>query len=127
MEDSTVCLSKCLMSPSCCITRHEEYTRLPPLPPSCGRERAGSGSGSGSGSSSSRNGSNRSRRLWRRLLWRLVRESNKCINGCSSNNKMRPPPLTFQYDAVSYSQNFDEGCHAEDCQYIQRFSPVIIR
>lgn len=20
-------------------------------------------------------------------------------------------PLSFQYDAVSYSQNFDEGCH----------------
>lgn len=111
MEDSSVYLSKCLMSP-CCIPRHEEYSRLPPPPrPPCDGGRS--------------SGSNRSRRLWRKLLWRLVRESNKCIN--RRCNKVRTPALTFQYDAVSYSQNFDEGFHNEDYQYLQRFSPVVIR
>ncbi|GFY81097.1 hypothetical protein Acr_01g0009060 [Actinidia rufa] len=58
---------------------------------------------------------NRSRR-WRRLIKRLVRES-KSIYG---SNK---PPI-FQYDAVSYSQNFDEGCHKED-QY--HHCPHVVR
>uniref|UniRef100_A0A5B7CB05 Uncharacterized protein n=1 Tax=Davidia involucrata TaxID=16924 RepID=A0A5B7CB05_DAVIN len=44
-------------------------------------------------------------RRWRKLLKRLVRES-KSIYGSK--------PLTFQYDAESYSQNFDEGLHKEE-------------
>ncbi|KAL2940341.1 putative formate dehydrogenase YrhE [Bienertia sinuspersici] len=103
------------MSPSCCIPRHEEYARLPPAPTKGGE----------------RNGESRSRRLWRRMIYRVVRESNKCFYRCNNNNnnnKLRNNPhLTFQYDAVSYSQNFDEGCHTDDYQYFQRFSPVIIK
>ncbi|KAK8492432.1 hypothetical protein V6N13_123917 [Hibiscus sabdariffa] len=46
------------------------------------------------------------RRRWRNLLRRLVRSS---IYGSKA------PPLSFHYDAVSYSQNFDEGtCHREE-------------
>nr|DAD40874.1 TPA_asm: hypothetical protein HUJ06_015197 [Nelumbo nucifera] len=37
---------------------------------------------------------------WRNLLRRLVRESKSIY---------RSKPLTFHYDAVSYSQNFDDG------------------
>ncbi|KAL2527869.1 uncharacterized protein Fot_20470 [Forsythia ovata] len=48
---------------------------------------------------------NRSRRL-RKLLRKLVKDS-KSIYGSSK-------PLTFQYDAVSYSQNFDDGCHKDE-------------
>ncbi|XP_059641276.1 uncharacterized protein LOC132283355 [Cornus florida] len=44
-------------------------------------------------------------RKWRKLIKKLVKES-KSIYGSK--------PLTFQYDAVSYSQNFDEGCHHQD-------------
>ncbi|KAA8546648.1 hypothetical protein F0562_003121 [Nyssa sinensis] len=44
-------------------------------------------------------------RRWRKLIKMLVRES-KSIYGSK--------PLTFQYDAVSYSQNFDDGCHSEE-------------
>ncbi|KAL0381465.1 UNVERIFIED_CONTAM: hypothetical protein Sangu_0210800 [Sesamum angustifolium] len=47
----------------------------------------------------------RSRRL-RKLLRKIVKES-RSIYGA-------PKPLTFQYDAVSYSQNFDDGCHRDD-------------
>lgn len=119
MGDSSIYMSKCLMSPSCCIPRHEEYSRLPP-PLSGGRDRDGS---SGSSSSSSSNRSRRARRLWRKVIWRLLKESNKCIY----DNKIKTPPLTFQYDAVSYSQNFDEGCHTQDYQYLQRFSPAVFR
>ncbi|KAF8370032.1 hypothetical protein HHK36_031930 [Tetracentron sinense] len=59
-------------------------------------------------------GTNRSRR-WRNLLRRLVRES-KSIYGSK--------PLTFHYDAVSYSQNFDDGCHNEESS---RCSGVLLR
>ncbi|CAO2828709.1 unnamed protein product [Amaranthus hypochondriacus] len=110
MKDSSLYLSKCLMSPTCCIPSHEEYARLPPPRPPSNGGRGG--------------GNNRSRRLWRKLLWRLMRESNNCIN---NNNKVRSPTLTFKYDAISYSQNFDEGFHTQDYPYHQRFSPVIIR
>ncbi|PIN21396.1 hypothetical protein CDL12_05899 [Handroanthus impetiginosus] len=50
--------------------------------------------------------SHRYRRL-RRLLRKIVNESKISIYGTSK-------PITFQYDAVSYSQNFDEGCHRDD-------------
>ncbi|GMH24132.1 hypothetical protein Nepgr_025975 [Nepenthes gracilis] len=48
----------------------------------------------------------RSRWLWRKFLKRLVRESRSVYGS---------KPLTFKYDAVSYSQNFDEGRHGDDC------------
>ncbi|MED6218362.1 hypothetical protein PIB30_026055 [Stylosanthes scabra] len=43
---------------------------------------------------------------WRSILRRLMRESKTSLI-CRSNK-----PVSFQYDPVSYSQNFDEGtCH----------------
>ncbi|KAL5819938.1 hypothetical protein ACOSQ3_023897 [Xanthoceras sorbifolium] len=50
-------------------------------------------------------GSNKRGRRWRNLLRKLVRDG-KSIHGSKH--------LSFHYDAVSYSQNFDEGCHRED-------------
>jgi hypothetical protein len=41
---------------------------------------------------------------WRNLLRRLVRDGK---------NLYGSKPLSFHYDAVSYSQNFDDGCHNE--------------
>ncbi|KAG7968160.1 hypothetical protein I3843_08G138800 [Carya illinoinensis] len=43
---------------------------------------------------------------WRYLLRRLLRDSTKKF--------YRSKPLSFQYDAVSYSQNFDDGCHRNE-------------
>ncbi|KAL8266169.1 hypothetical protein R6Q59_003513 [Mikania micrantha] len=68
-----------------CIPVHEQYTRI-----------------------------NRTRfcdrwsRKWRNLINKLIRESKKSIYGSQ-------PPLTFRYDAVSYSQNFDDGNHRRIC------------
>ncbi|KAF7829257.1 uncharacterized protein G2W53_020421 [Senna tora] len=46
---------------------------------------------------------------WRNLLKRLMREGKTV---CGSK-----PHLSFQYDPVSYSQNFDDGdCHLHDHQ-----------
>ena len=42
------------------------------------------------------------RRKWRKMIKRLVREGKSIYVS---------KPSTFQYDAVSYSQNFDEGGH----------------
>ncbi|CAK9150621.1 unnamed protein product [Ilex paraguariensis] len=50
-------------------------------------------------------GADKRSRKWRNLLKKLVRES-KAIYGTK--------PLTYQYDAVSYSQNFDEGNHKDE-------------
>ncbi|KAK9284281.1 hypothetical protein L1049_023451 [Liquidambar formosana] len=72
----------CIMSPSC-LPAHEEYSRIHHCP----------------------GGNNRSRRSWRKLLKRIIREG-KSIYGSK--------PLTFHYDAVSYSQNFDDGSHDEE-------------
>ncbi|GMY12050.1 DNA polymerase zeta catalytic subunit like [Fagus crenata] len=47
---------------------------------------------------------NKRSRRWRNLLRRFVRESKSFYVS---------KPLSFHYDAVSYSQNFDEGCHNE--------------
>ena len=52
-------------------------------------------------------GGRRSGWRWRSFLWRLVRDSK--IGLCGSINHHKP--ISFHYDAVSYSQNFDEGCH----------------
>ncbi|KAL9229524.1 hypothetical protein vseg_004982 [Gypsophila vaccaria] len=117
MGDSpSLYFSKCLMSPTCYIPKHDDYSRLPPPPES------------GVGATSS----HRSRRLWHKLLRRLLKESNKCIyRSCSfnNNNKIKGScvraPVTFHYDAISYSQNFDEGCHTQDFNHVQRFSPLV--
>lgn len=77
------------MSPSC-VPVHEEYTRINII-----------NNGHGGGS----NG-NRSRRL-KKIIKKLMSE-RKNIYGS------RPTTLTFQYDAVSYSQNFDEGFHNDE-------------
>ncbi|KAJ4714603.1 DNA polymerase zeta catalytic subunit like [Melia azedarach] len=50
-------------------------------------------------------GSNKRGRRWRNFLRRLVRDG-KSMYGSKH--------LSFHYDAVSYSQNFDEGCHYEE-------------
>ncbi|KAL6220209.1 hypothetical protein ACLB2K_007966 [Fragaria x ananassa] len=80
-------LTGCMMSPSC-FPVHEEmgYSRME----SCGENK-------------------RSLRRWRNFLRRLVmsdggRRRRRSIYGSSK-------AVSFQYDAVSYSQNFDEGCH----------------
>ncbi|KAI3699489.1 hypothetical protein L2E82_43845 [Cichorium intybus] len=78
--------SGCL-SPSC-LPAHEQYTLI------------------NGGTHSS--GCNRWRRRWRKLINTVIRESKKSIYGSSK-------PLTFRYDAVSYSQNFDEG--TQRCEY----------
>ncbi|GMN34072.1 hypothetical protein TIFTF001_004492 [Ficus carica] len=97
-------LSGC-MTPPACFPPHEEteYTRL----------------GHVSSSSASRNS-----RRWRRFLWRLVRDS-KNMGFCGIPNQKS---ISFNYDAVSYSQNFDEGCHAYEDQPRRRslvYSDVI--
>lgn len=83
------------MSPSC-VPVHEEYSRI--------QTTAG-------------DKCQRSRRL-RKLIRKIVSESKSSIYG-------QAKPLTFQYDAVSYSQNFDDGCHRDDefarCRYVSRF------
>ncbi|XAR71422.1 hypothetical protein NMG60_11028672 [Bertholletia excelsa] len=83
------------MSPSC-VPVHEEYTRI--HLPAAARTRAS--------------------RRWRRLIKRLVRESKSIY--CGSN---KPSTPSFQYDAVSYSQNFDDGCHREEYYYNNRYHP----
>ncbi|GMI64070.1 hypothetical protein HRI_000076300 [Hibiscus trionum] len=54
------------------------------------------------------------RRRWRNLLRRLVRDGKSSLYGSKA------PPLSFHYDAVSYSQNFDEGCHSEESGHRRR-------
>nr|KAJ0210472.1 hypothetical protein LSAT_V11C400218050 [Lactuca sativa] len=46
-------------------------------------------------------------RNWRKLMKKVIEGSKKSIYGSSK-------PLIFQYDAVSYSLNFDEGNHDDD-------------
>ncbi|KVH92382.1 hypothetical protein Ccrd_005569 [Cynara cardunculus var. scolymus] len=46
-------------------------------------------------------------RKWRKMMKKLVEESKKSIYGTSKS-------LTFGYDAVSYSLNFDEGNHSDE-------------
>ncbi|KAI5684381.1 hypothetical protein M9H77_05609 [Catharanthus roseus] len=80
------------MSPSC-VPVHEEYSRI------------GSSGAHGGGDSKTI----RSRRRLKKIIKKLMNESKSIYGGSR--------PLTFQYDAVSYSQNFDEGCHKSDEQY----------
>ncbi|GMI67227.1 hypothetical protein like AT5G65613 [Hibiscus trionum] len=47
------------------------------------------------------------RRRWRNLVRRLVKDGKRSIYRSSK-------PLSFHYDAVSYSQNFDEGYHHQE-------------
>ncbi|MBA0618380.1 hypothetical protein Godav_027740, partial [Gossypium davidsonii] len=58
-------------------------------------------------------GDNRTRRRWRNLLRRLVKDGKTSLYGSK-------PPLSFHYDAVSYSQNFDEGCHRDESAHRRR-------
>ncbi|GAV74749.1 hypothetical protein CFOL_v3_18229 [Cephalotus follicularis] len=77
----------CMMSPSCFPVHEEvEYTRI-----------------------DYRNGNSKRSRRWRNLLRRIILLRDG-INIYRSSNK----PLSFHYDAVSYAQNFDEGCHHEE-------------
>ncbi|KAE9607036.1 hypothetical protein Lalb_Chr09g0325821 [Lupinus albus] len=59
---------------------------------------------------------------WRNILRRLMKESKTL---CGSK-----PIISFQYDPVSYSHNFDEGCHLEEprklCQVFQDVSAAAI-
>ncbi|PON38877.1 hypothetical protein PanWU01x14_309030 [Parasponia andersonii] len=84
--------SGCLTSPTCFPLREEiEYSRLHFCATTHGGRRSG-------------------RWRWRSFLWRLVRDSK--IGLCGSINHHKP--ISFHYDAVSYSQNFDEGCHVNE-------------
>ncbi|KVI02755.1 hypothetical protein Ccrd_018945 [Cynara cardunculus var. scolymus] len=74
--------SGCISPP--CVPLHDQYERVDP--------------------STHSNGSDLWSRRWRKLINKVVRESKKSIYGSSK-------PLTFRYDAVSYSQNFDDGNH----------------
>ena len=47
------------------------------------------------------------RRKWKNILKRLIKESKIA---CGSNNK----PVSFKYDPVSYSQNFDDDSHLHE-------------
>ncbi|KAL4351613.1 hypothetical protein GQ457_06G035080 [Hibiscus cannabinus] len=51
------------------------------------------------------------RRRWRNLLRRLVKDGKSSAHRSSK-------PLSFHYDAVSYSQNFDEGCHRQQSGHL---------
>ncbi|KAI3961288.1 hypothetical protein MKX01_007002 [Papaver californicum] len=92
------CFPMTTSSPSCFPVKHEDYyTRIHRTP-------------------KSNDVVNRIKRRWRNLLRRLVSQ-RKIMSICgaamsSSNNKR----LTFHYDAVSYAQNFDEGCHHQEDQ-----------
>ncbi|KAL4363057.1 hypothetical protein GQ457_04G034890 [Hibiscus cannabinus] len=55
--------------------------------------------------------SDKIRRRWRNLLRRL-KDGKRSIYRSSSK------PLSFHYDAVSYSQNFDEGCHNQESGHL---------
>nr|KAJ0214159.1 hypothetical protein LSAT_V11C400217970 [Lactuca sativa] len=46
-------------------------------------------------------------RNWRKLMKKVIGGSKKSIYGSSKH-------LIFQYDAVSYSLNFDEGTHDDE-------------
>ncbi|OMP01673.1 hypothetical protein COLO4_11686 [Corchorus olitorius] len=83
--------SGCMMSPSC-FPVHEEmdYSRIHYC-----------------------SGSDKRGRRWRNLLRRLVRDGKNRVYGTSK-------PLSFHYDAVSYSQNFDDGCHHEESAHCRR-------
>ncbi|RZC64295.1 hypothetical protein C5167_007980 [Papaver somniferum] len=87
-------------SPSCFPVKHEDYyTRIHRAPKS----------------NNSHDVVSRIKRRWRNLLRRLVCE-RKIMSICraamgNSNSKKRS---TFHYDAVSYAQNFDEGCHHQE-------------
>nr|KAJ0208853.1 hypothetical protein LSAT_V11C400218030 [Lactuca sativa]KAJ0213492.1 hypothetical protein LSAT_V11C400218010 [Lactuca sativa] len=52
-------------------------------------------------------GSVRRSHNWRKLMKKVIEGSKKSIYGSSK-------PLIFQYDAVSYSLNFDEGTHDDE-------------
>ncbi|CAN4123636.1 unnamed protein product [Withania somnifera] len=66
-----------------CIPVHDEYSRI---------------------NECRRRDSSSCRRSWRKLLKKLVNEGK---------NVYGKKILRFHYDAVSYSQNFDEGCNTD--------------
>ncbi|KAG6594915.1 hypothetical protein SDJN03_11468, partial [Cucurbita argyrosperma subsp. sororia] len=81
-------LSACVAASSPCFPIHEgvEYSRI-------------NGGGGGGGGGGKRIGWR-----WRYLLRRWMKDRM---------NMYGTKSLSFQYDAVSYSQNFDDGCHYE--------------
>ncbi|KAK9066953.1 hypothetical protein SSX86_014277 [Deinandra increscens subsp. villosa] len=60
------------------------------------------------------NSGDRRRRRWKKLMKKMVEESKKSIYGSSK-------PVVFGYDAVSYSQNFDEGNRGDEYRFSQAF------
>ncbi|KAJ9564444.1 hypothetical protein OSB04_000410 [Centaurea solstitialis] len=77
--------SGCISPP--CVPVHDQYERIIRDTHSNGRDHLWSS------------------RRWRKLINKVFRDSKKSIVYGS------PKPLTFRYDAVSYSQNFDDGNH----------------
>ncbi|KAJ7953488.1 DNA polymerase zeta catalytic subunit like [Quillaja saponaria] len=92
----------CLMSPPCFPMREEaEYSRIHYENPNINKIR--------------------SRIRWRNILRRLVRDS-KSLYGSTKGHLN----LSFHYDAVSYSQNFDDGVHCDQQQQQpRRFSAQV--
>lgn len=86
------------MSPSCIPVVEEQYTRI----------------------KSNRRDSDRQRRKWKKLMNKVVEESKRSIYGSSK-------PLVFSYDAVSYSQNFDDGNNRDDLYMYGRSYPQVVR
>lgn len=102
------CLSGCMMSSPSCFPVHDEmeYSRIESFNYCNNNNIAGAAANKGS-------------RRWRNLLRRLVREGRTSIYGSK--------PLSFRYDAVSYSQNFDDGnCHCDESRRV-RYPQVVFR
>ncbi|GLU20219.1 hypothetical protein SLE2022_364300 [Rubroshorea leprosula] len=92
--------SGCMMSPSCIPVDDEmEYSRI-------------------NAYCCSSAGDNKRGKRWRNLLRRLMRD-RKSLHGSR--------PLSFNYDAVSYSQNFDDGCHHEESAHCSRVTSRDVR
>lgn len=84
-SSSSYFANSCIMSPSCFPVHDElQYSRIPHHYCTSGTNKRG--------------------RRWRNFLRRLVRDGKTSTQGTTTKD------LSFHYDAVSYSQNFDEGC-----------------